>query len=218
MLRVGALGVEAQWSDMRDALGLNFRGKIPAIDGLRAIAIISVMGFHDVWPGFSWGGRGVDLFFVISGFLIASMLAAETERLGTFSLSKFYKRRVLRIFPAYFVFLAGYSLVCVVLLPDLRPSLISSLLIAGSFSTDVSMGWFNHPVLVAHTWTLAIEEQFHLLFPILLVTTTRRQSIIAVTIIIIVTLAWRVLLCSVFDVNESVYRITFAPDTRIDTI
>src|ERR1039457_339805 len=71
--------------------------QVPGLDGLRALSIAAVIGFHGGWPGFYGGGRGVDLFFVISGFLITWLLLQEKDRFGSISLRRFYARRTLRI-------------------------------------------------------------------------------------------------------------------------
>lgn len=146
------------------------------IDGLRAFAIIPVIIFHmgfDLAPA---GFLGVDVFFVISGFLITGILISELETTGRINLTKFYERRIRRILPGLFVvifvsFIGAYF----VLLPDdffaFRESAkysiasISNVYFLGAsdyFATDSDL----FPLL--HTWSLAVEEQFYLLFPILL--------------------------------------------------
>ena len=86
-------------------------GHVRSLDGLRAIAILMVMGCHNMGPVSTWlsgrfaGWSGVDMFFVISGFLITSLLLDERDRFGSFSFSRFYLRRFLRIAPAYLFFL-----------------------------------------------------------------------------------------------------------------
>jgi peptidoglycan/LPS O-acetylase OafA/YrhL len=139
--------------------------RIPSLDGARAIAVTLVFTWHllvhaDVpliWR-VDYGNLGVRVFFVISGFLITSLLLAERERTGKISITDFYVRRVFRIFPAYYVFL----LVMAVLLPtgwlilhkvDFLPS-------AAFFSDFEAV----HDAL-GHTWSLSVEEQFYLLWP-----------------------------------------------------
>jgi peptidoglycan/LPS O-acetylase OafA/YrhL len=136
---------------------------LPALDGLRAVAVGVVMLYH--FTGNPWvpGDLGVGLFFVISGFLITLLLAREAESTGTVSLTRFYLRRTLRIFPAYYVF------VLVSLAVDfVRGVVWSKGLIFSAFAYLMNYynAFNNHPTTsVAHAWSLANEEQFYLLWP-----------------------------------------------------
>ncbi len=145
------------------------------IEGLRAVAILGVVGFHLV-PRVAPGGfAGVDVFFVISGFLITRLLLADMSS-GTFSFSRFYARRLRRLLPAYFAMILGCLLTALVLfLPPetIRFATISifSTLYASNFYFMSLDGYFNpasttSPLL--HTWSLSVEEQFYILFPALL--------------------------------------------------
>nr|WP_246771782.1 acyltransferase [Pseudomonas syringae] len=150
-------------------------GYRPEIDGLRALAVIPVILFHAGLPLFSGGFVGVDIFFVISGYLITSIIIAEKIR-GRFSLINFYERRARRILPALFVMM----LICLpVAWLTLDPSdlkyFAKSLVAVPTFSSNVlfwlESGYFDataelKPLL--HTWTLAVEEQYYLFFPLLL--------------------------------------------------
>ena len=151
-------------------------GYIPTLDGWRAIAIAAVMLFHG-GPIFAGGSHledlrlvgedGVRLFFAISGILICSRLLNEEETTGTFSLKSFYIRRLFRIQPAAMVFLAALAALGVTGILPFHPlawwtSLLSSRnFVASSSATDGA--WYT-----AHFWSLAIEEQFYLLLPGLL--------------------------------------------------
>lgn len=150
------------------------------IDGLRAIAVMAIMCFH---AGFAWcegGYRGVDMFFVISGFLITGILLRELEA-GMFTLSGFYERRARRILPALFVMLAVVVVAAHAwLLPaDLKlfgQNVTAIVLFASNVLFWFRAGGFDfyfepsaqlNPLL--HTWSLGVEEQFYLVFPLLLV-------------------------------------------------
>ena len=145
------------------------------IDGLRALAILPVLLFHAGIPGFSGGYVGVDIFFVISGYLITGLIAGEMEE-GRFSLLRFYERRARRILPALLVVM----LVCLpfaheLLLPHEYRSFASSVQATLGFYSNVfflgQSGYFADDVStmpLLHTWTLAVEEQFYLVFPLLL--------------------------------------------------
>jgi peptidoglycan/LPS O-acetylase OafA/YrhL len=145
------------------------------IDGLRAIAVGPVILFHAGLPGFRGGYVGVDVFFVISGYLITSVLLGELAA-GTFSLTRFYERRARRLLPALFTVMAF----CVpaawlwLLPPDIK-DLSESLAYVSVFTSNVlfsgQSGYFDtaaelKPLL--HTWSLGVEEQFYLFFPLLL--------------------------------------------------
>jgi peptidoglycan/LPS O-acetylase OafA/YrhL len=146
------------------------------IDGLRGIAVAAVVAYHLGLPFASGGFVGVDVFFVLSGFLITRIIADEL-RAGTFSIARFYERRIRRIVPAL-VFVCALTTAAAVafLLPDELQRYASSLL-AATFSISniwflVHSGYFDaksgtQPLL--HTWSLGIEEQFYIVFPLLLI-------------------------------------------------
>ncbi len=145
------------------------------IDGLRALAVLSVIFFHAGFTLFSGGFVGVDVFFVISGYLITSIIVAE-RKADSFSLLHFYERRVRRILPALFVMMFVSLLFAAVwLTPEHLKYFAQSLVAVSGLSSNVlfylTSGYFEvanvwKPLL--HTWSLAVEEQFYLLFPILL--------------------------------------------------
>lgn len=148
----------------------------PDIDGLRAVAVGPVVLFHAHLWGMGGGFVGVDVFFVISGFLICSVIVEELRR-GTFSIIRFYERRCRRILPALFtMFMATALLASFVLMPPdmtaFGESLLSSLLWVSNMYFWKDSGYFDgaaelKPLL--HTWSLSVEEQFYLFVPYLLV-------------------------------------------------
>ncbi|WHO38236.1 acyltransferase family protein [Sphingobium sp. AP49] len=150
------------------------------IDGLRAIAILPVLLFHAHVTGFSGGYVGVDIFFVISGFLITSIIAREVDE-GRFSLVHFYERRFRRIMPALsLMILAVLAAACWLYLPGDIEGVPKSALAATLFASNIwfftDTGYFAggadvKPLL--HTWSLAVEEQFYIGFPILLMLVAR---------------------------------------------
>jgi peptidoglycan/LPS O-acetylase OafA/YrhL len=146
-------------------------GYIPELDGLRAIAILLVLVHHAGVNAIAGGQIGVDIFFVLSGFLITSLLLRERERFGRVDLKNFYIRRALRLMPALMLLLACVAALAVVTKSgaELRRTL-ESIGIALLYLSDIalSFGWAKMGSL-EHTWSLSIEEHFYLLFPPVLV-------------------------------------------------
>ncbi len=158
-----------------DPTGAGAFGYRPEIDGLRAVAVLPVILFHAGVAQFSGGFVGVDVFFVISGYLITSILLAEMTA-GNFSLLRFYERRARRILPPLFLVMAlSIPLAWLWLLPtdmkDFAQSLMTVPVFSSNFLFWAESGYFDadgglKPLL--HTWSLAVEEQYYVLFPLLL--------------------------------------------------
>jgi len=160
------------------------------IDGLRALAVVPVILFHAGFDGFAGGYVGVDVFFVISGYLITSIILADLEN-ESFSLREFYERRARRILPALFV----VCLLCMpfawfLLLPADLNSFAKSLLAVATFTSNfyfwLGDGYFSpatDSLPLIHTWSLAVEEQFYILFPLLLMALWRTRAGIAVWVL-----------------------------------
>src|SRR5258708_1443339 len=144
------------------------------IDGLRAIAVLAVMLYHFGLSCTSGGYVGVDIFFVISGYLIGGNIIDETTS-GAFSYIQFYLRRIKRIFPAVFILsLATIPFACWLLLPEDFRSYGKSLVAATTFLPNVlfyrDTGYFSTDAItmpLLHTWSLGVEEQFYICFPII---------------------------------------------------
>jgi len=152
--------------------GLKYR---PDIDGLRAVAVLSVLAFHLGAGHLPGGFVGVDVFFVISGYLISAIMFSEIAA-SRFSVLAFYERRIRRIFPALFGMLLVFSAVAgFYLLPtefvDFSKSLLAATTSSSNFYFWQHSGYFDSPTSspLLHTWSLAVEEQFYILFPIFLV-------------------------------------------------
>jgi peptidoglycan/LPS O-acetylase OafA/YrhL len=156
--------------------GMKYRADI---DGLRAVAVLSVLAFHIGGAYIPGGFVGVDVFFVISGYLISTIMFADIAA-SRFSVLKFYERRIRRILPALFGMLIVFSIVTwFYLLPtefvDYAKSLLAATASASNFYFWQHSGYFDSPTSspLLHTWSLAVEEQFYILFPIFLVMVRR---------------------------------------------
>ena len=155
-------------------------GKNESLEGLRAVAIGLVLLYHAGAPGAASGWLGVDLFFVLSGFLITTLLLREHGRTGRIALGDFWYRRCLRLLPAY----CGYALVLTFLILGADPQDIR--FVAGYTPVDLVVAIWTFTInyvsgedvwqreyLVRHLWSLALEWQFYLLFPLVLVVVLR---------------------------------------------
>jgi len=169
--------------------------KITQIQGLRALAALLVTLFHAKWV--SGGFIGVDIFYVISGFLITGLLIREIERTGTINFKEFYARRFKRLLPTSFFVLAITALFSWLLIPaTMRSSLGRDIIAAGLYVSNYLFAWWQAdyqnldatPSPVIHYWSLAVEEQFYLLWPLLILlffmVATRLKKKIALTVLV----------------------------------
>ena len=176
------------------------------IDGLRALAVVPVVLFHAGIAGFGGGFVGVDIFFVISGYLITSIILKEQQKDG-FTLVSFYERRARRILPALmFVVLASVIAAWYLLLPTELVDYGKSLISVGVFASNV-LFWQESDYFAAtsefipllHTWSLAVEEQFYLIFPLFMMATiawVKRHRVLVLAGLAVISLlycewAWR---------------------------
>ncbi len=165
----------------------------PEIDGLRALAILPVVLFHAGFRSFSGGFIGVDIFFVISGYLITSIILSEKN----FCLLNFYERRARRILPAlFFVMLVTLPFAWLYLMPRDTEAFLKSLYRACFFSSNFlfykQSGYFDTAAELKpfiHTWSLAIEEQFYLFFPFMLLLLKRSNKKVMIGIVLIILLS-----------------------------
>jgi len=184
-------------------------GQVPALDGLRAVAILLVLGLHDF--GFPPGGAvGVDLFFVLSGFLITTLLLEERLDTGAVRICAFYARRARRLLPALAVLLAVY-LVATAASGDAHLIPVA----AGAFYFGNIIEATGHSLSgLGRLWSLAEEEQFYLVWPLLLLLCARSRRMVA----------WIAVLGLALAVNRAVLlvggatgnRIYYGPDTHAD--
>ena len=200
---------------------------LPALDGLRALAVAAVLLYHAGVAGAGGGFLGVDLFFVLSGFLITSLLVSERGRTGRVSLARFWARRARRLLPALFVMLAGVAAYGAFLappgsLPDLRRAALATLGYAANWNQIFGgQGYFSQlaaPSPLLHTWSLAIEEQFYLVWPLLvtglLALGRRRRLLPLVTCSVAGAAASAGAMAVLFHRGAGLDRVYYGTDTR----
>jgi peptidoglycan/LPS O-acetylase OafA/YrhL len=184
-----------------------------SLDGLRAIAVVLVMGFHFHVPGFAGGFIGVDIFFVLSGFLITRLLLDEHVATGTIRLRRFYGRRALRLLPALALLLA-------VTAPFVSRAwtIATASYLANWFLALNKLG----TAPLSHTWSLAIEEQFYVVWPLLLLGLLRaglsRDAIVRV-VIALAALSCLAKILGCIDPDAGTWiRLYHGTDTRADAL
>ncbi|HEX7857266.1 MAG TPA: acyltransferase family protein [Sphingobium sp.] len=190
----------------------------PDIEGIRAVAVLLILFNHSGVRGFSGGFIGVDVFFVISGYLITSILLRDIQN-NTNSIAQFYRRRILRILPALFallIFTTAMSFLFMVPheLTLYGKSLLATLFFSSNFAFYADTGYFSlaastRPLL--HTWSLAIEEQFYIFWPLLITFCARKgrtsvnSMLVAVVIISLALAIWMV----ATDMSAAFYLLPF---------
>ena len=202
---------------------------MPALDGLRAIAVLGVIAFHaDLLRG---GFLGVDLFFVLSGFLITSLLLAETTHHGHINLTRFWARRARRLLPPLLIMLAALAVYARTLA---APTELSRLRADGVAALFYYANWhalwaqqgywdlFSVPSPLAHCWSLAIEEQFYLLWPLLVALSVRRRGAAGprglLALCGVGTIASWLLMAALHPAGADTSRVYFGTDTRASAL
>jgi peptidoglycan/LPS O-acetylase OafA/YrhL len=219
-----------------DVVGWSVRGRrLPALDGLRALAVLAVVAYH---LQFSWargGYLGVDLFFVLSGFLITSLLLEEHEERGAIRLGAFWARRARRLLPALFVMVSAVMVFVVLMgrlgnttfiagfdLASLQKQALATLLYVANWYDIVSnqsyFAQFAAPSPLLHTWSLAIEEQFYLVWPFVTVGLLARglaaRRRVGWTVSVAIAIASTVLMAVLYRAGDP-SRAYFGTDTRL---
>lgn len=196
---------------------------MPGLDGLRAIAVVSVLLYH---ASFSWalgGFLGVEVFFVISGYLITSLLLSEWRDRPAIDLRNFWLRRARRLLPALFLVLAVTTVVALVFLSDEVASLRGDVLSALAYVTNwnfivAQKSYFEamgRPSMVQHMWSLAVEEQFYLVWPLLFIGGMKAFGRKRFPIVIVAgALASAVLMWVLYVPGADPSRVYYGTDTR----
>jgi peptidoglycan/LPS O-acetylase OafA/YrhL/lysophospholipase L1-like esterase len=203
--------------------------KIPALDGVRAIGIILVLLFHGGLSMVGGGFFGVDVFFVLSGFLITALLVAEFRRERTLRLLRFWGHRVRRLLPALLAMLLGVCLYVVLLAPDdtvsqIRGDGIWTMLYANNWHLiSQSQGYFAglaSPRPLLHTWSLSIEEQFYVIWPLVVLGILRLTR--SLTALLVVAVAGAVVsaveMSLLFNGGSGLTRVYYGTDTRAQAV
>ena len=200
-------------------------GHRPAVDGLRALAVVAVLLYHADLPWFPGGFLGVDVFFVISGFLITTLLVEERERSGTIALGRFWVRRLRRLLPALLAVLAVVLVYgWIVARPEqrsmLRGDVIATLAYVANWRFVASgqsyFASFLEPSPLRHAWSLAVEEQWYVVWPVVVAVALRTVRGRAQTLLwpaVAAALASAALMALLWD-REEPSRVYYGTDTR----
>lgn len=195
---------------------------IPSLDGLRAMSFFIVFVAHAGLGAYVPGGLGVTIFFFLSGFLITTLMRIEYERHGTVNLKRFWLRRILRIWPAFYLVLLAAITAALVFQPDTlsMPAARAQLLHLSNY-WSIYHGFVGQADGTGVYWSLAVEEHFYLAFPWLYVgmqraNLSRRHQAMLLWALCGAVLLWRVILVAVYHAPTD--RTYMATDTRIDSI
>ena len=221
-------GAHARTRPRRSRLGQVDRERLPQLDGIRAFAVITVLLYHF---GVSWvngGLLGVDVFFVLSGFLITALLCNESTRTGTIALARFWGRRARRLLPALFVLLIGVALYAhfyagFVNVSRIRGDALSTLAYVANWRFIFSnQGYFANtgaPSPLLHTWSLAVEEQYYLIWPLVALVVLRWRGARGMAWVAgIGALASATLMAVMHHAGVSVDRLYYGTDTRAQAL
>ena len=186
----------------------------PALDGLRGAAVLVVVVTHAIPNLPTYGGLGVNIFFVLSGYLITRLLVVEMDRTGTINLGRFYLQRALRLMPPFWAMLLIF--LPFILAGHHRTSQLQSWAMAASYlmNFNAAFGWTS-AYAFTHTWSLAAQEQFYLLWPLALLLGARYRPRLTLAALLVLAMLWRAYL---YAHGASVDRIYYGPDTNSDAI
>ncbi|HGH0776867.1 TPA: acyltransferase family protein [Staphylococcus pseudintermedius] len=212
--------------NQRDRKPINPR-YMPGLDGVRAVAVIAIIIYHLNPQWLSGGFLGVDTFFVISGYLITSLLLTEYHNTGKIKLMSFWLRRVKRLIPAVLFLVMGVIVLSLIFMPTeiqkVRADSIAAIFYVSNWwyimqNVDYFEQFAVQPL--KHLWSLAIEEQFYLVFPIVLLSLLsfiRRLKSIRIIFLILLVISM-ITMMVLYVPNENVARVYFGTDTRIQTL
>jgi len=202
---------------------------LPALDGIRALSVLAVFLYHTRFPWAAGGFLGVESFFVISGFLITSLLLREWLGAGRIDLRAFWLRRARRLLPAVWTFLLAAPVLAALWMPAALPRLAEDTLAALVYATNWAyivrqipyFEQFAQPPLLQHLWSLAVEEQFYVVWPLVIAAAVRGLGIVSlaearrlVPGFVLVALASTAWMAVTYDPAGDASRVYFGTDTR----
>jgi peptidoglycan/LPS O-acetylase OafA/YrhL len=186
--------------------------RFSAFDGIRAFAALMVVFFHAFTPDFRGGFIGVDVFFVLSGFLITTLLRQEIENYGHIDYWAFIKRRAIRLYPSMLLVLVALAIAAPLLWPETQ--LWKELVYSGLYISNYTRALYSEPDLTNHTWSLATEAQFYLIWPFVVILLCRFkvwQAVAMLAAAYIVLTLWRMSMFQAYGM----FRTYYALDTRM---
>ncbi|MEI9951261.1 MAG: acyltransferase [Pseudomonadota bacterium] len=196
---------------------------LPALDGLRALSVSAVLAFHAGVPHFGGGFLGVEVFFVVSGYLITSLLLEEQRTSGRIPLARFWLRRARRLLPALFALLLATLVLSLTVAPDSlagtrTDSLAALLYVSNWWQVIHHHSYFmdvDRPPLLLHLWSLAIEEQFYVLWPLALALFGRRPERWVLRVALLAGAASASWMAWLYDPSVDPTRVYVGSDTRL---
>ena len=188
---------------------------IPELDGVRAVSVLAVVAFHSQVPNVGGGFVGVDIFFVLSGFLITTLLLSEVSTSGNINIFRFYVFRLLRLMPPLLLLLLVYLACAYFLWPDYGGHLRDTLIVA-TYLSDYGVALFGMPEILRHTWSLSVEEHFYIIWPIVLLALlglgSKRSLLLILILFYLCAVWWRNYM---FSAGHSWTMVYFRFDTRM---
>lgn len=191
---------------------------LPGLDGLRGVMALGVLSYHVRPAWFPGAPAFMDVFFLISGFLITLVLQKNIARTGTLQLVRFWKRRLQRLYPAMFAMVATYTLIAFLLLDDVGHVLKDAAETLLYVSNLTKLHNNAIPTFFGHSWSLAVEEQFYLLWPLLFLASIKarlywKAMLGLLAVVMVAAVAWRFYL---IDAGAPWSRLYYSLETRMD--
>lgn len=178
----------------------------PSLDGLRAVAVVMVILFHTRFGGVSGGFVGVDVFFVLSGYLITSILRGEVSSTGSVDLMSFYWNRALRLYPPLVMMLVAWAILMPLQYPDLNT--LRNGAIALFYLSDYFLAFGTLSGHLGHTWSLAVEEHFYMIWPLIILATRKMSNqllFVGLVWFFVIAVAWRIVDFALWDSWQMTY-------------
>lgn len=189
-------------------------GYVPGLDGIRAVAVLLVMACHAQVPALAGGFLGVDIFFVLSGYLISTLLLQEIDRTGKVKLTAFWRRRMVRLFPAMAVLVAAFFCAAPCLGRSIE-SVIAFSIASLLYMTDYLIFFTGASIHLGHLWSLAVEAKFYVIWPCLLVIGARSikpgSLVWGIVLLAVAATTWRIFNAQMLPWEMVYYRF----DTRL---